>query len=188
MSGAGIERARRAYGPKTRRAPSLGIQMEGSSQRSTSNPTRMAANPASRLYLWSFVAHSAWIRVNHPNQLLISCVNPGARALERARAPLQTAGRDGSSDSRRIQHRSSKHPGMRREQLLEMEGAKFKCLAGVSPATFEQMRQVAASSEPVPTHPKTGGKRGPRPALNLEDRLLMHARSFPHRAAACASG
>ena len=62
---------------------------------------------------------------------------------------------------------------MRREQLLEMEGAKFKRLAGGSPATFEQMRQVAAASERVPTHPKTGGKRGPKPALSLVDRLLM---------------
>lgn len=50
-----------------------------------------------------------------------------------------------------------------------MESAKFKRLAGGgSPATFEQMRQVASASEPVSTHPKTGGKRGPRPALSLE--------------------
>ena len=67
-----------------------------------------------------------------------------------------------------------------------MEATKFKRLAGVSPKTFEQMRRAAAASEPVSTHPKTGGKRGPKPALSLEDRLLMllmyyrEYRSFAH--------
>ncbi len=42
--------------------------------------TRMAANPASPPDSWSFAAHLAWIRVNHHQPLLISCVSPSAAA------------------------------------------------------------------------------------------------------------
>ena len=81
---------------------------------------------------------------------------------------------------------------MRWEQLREIPEAKFKRLVGVSPATFEQMRQAAAASEPPSTHPKRGGKRGPKPSLSLEEQLLMllmyyrEYRSFAHIGASFA--
>ena len=54
-----------------------------------------------------------------------------------------------------------------------MKAGKFKRLAGVSFETFARMKQAALESEPPSTHPKVGGKRGPKPRLCLEDRLLM---------------
>ena len=69
--------------------------MMQSTQRKASNPTRMkkndtrmAANPASPPDSWSFAAHSTWIRVIHPHQLLISCVSPGSLAAIRVEKPL----------------------------------------------------------------------------------------------------
>ena len=78
---------------------------------------------------------------------------------------------------------------MRWEQLRDKPATQFKRLVGVNPQTFEQMLQAALASEPASTHPKTGGKRGPKPTLSLEDRLLMllmyyrEYRSFGHIAA-----
>ena len=75
---------------------------------------------------------------------------------------------------------------MRWGQVQELEAARFKRLTGVSPATFELMRQAAQASEPCSTHPKRGGKRGPKARLCLEERLLMllmyyrEYRSFAH--------
>lgn len=75
---------------------------------------------------------------------------------------------------------------MRWENIRAIEAAKFKRLVGVSPQTFEQMKLVAEENQPRSTHPKTGGRRGPKPSLCLEDRLLMllmyyrEYRSFAH--------
>ena len=62
---------------------------------------------------------------------------------------------------------------MRWKQLRQMPPEKFRRLVGVKPAVFEQMREAAMASEPVSTHPVKGAKRGPKPKLGLEDRLLM---------------
>ena len=70
-----------------------------------------------------------------------------------------------------------------------MPPEKFRRLAGVKPAVFEQMREVALASEPVFSHPIRGAKRGPKPKLALEDRLLMllmyycEYRTFAHTGA-----
>ena len=62
---------------------------------------------------------------------------------------------------------------MRWEQMRELGASKFRRLTGVKPAVFEQMREAALAGEPASTHPAGGGRRGPKPKLGLEDRLLM---------------
>ena len=62
---------------------------------------------------------------------------------------------------------------MRWEQMRSMEASKFRRLTGVKPVVFEQMREAALAGEASSTHPAGGGRRGPKPKLGLEDRLLM---------------
>ena len=50
---------------------------------------------------------------------------------------------------------------------------KFRRLVGVTPAVFVQMREAALAGEPASTHPVKGSKRGPKPKLGIEDRLLL---------------
>ena len=62
---------------------------------------------------------------------------------------------------------------MRWKQWRRLPPKKFRRLVGVTPAVFAQMRAVALASEPVSTHPVTGARRGPKPKLGIEDRLLV---------------
>lgn len=62
---------------------------------------------------------------------------------------------------------------MRWEEAQRLRADKFRRLIGVSPPVFEQMREAARAGEPLSTHPVKGVKRGPKPKLPLEDRLLM---------------
>jgi Helix-turn-helix of DDE superfamily endonuclease len=62
---------------------------------------------------------------------------------------------------------------MKWEQMQRVEAGKFRRLVGVSPAVFERMRAAALAAEPISTHPIRGAKRGRKPKLALEDRLLM---------------
>ena len=62
---------------------------------------------------------------------------------------------------------------MRWKQTRKVEAGKFRRLVGVTPAVFAQMRAAALASEPVSTHPVTGARRGPKPKLGIEDRLLL---------------
>ena len=62
---------------------------------------------------------------------------------------------------------------MRWEQMRQVRPDKFRRLVGVIPAVFEQMRAAVLASEPVSTHPVKGARRGPKPKLALEDRLLL---------------
>ena len=61
---------------------------------------------------------------------------------------------------------------MRWEQMRQVRPDKFWRLVGVMPAVFEQMRAAVLASEPVSTHPLKGARRGSKPKLALEDRLL----------------
>ena len=54
-----------------------------------------------------------------------------------------------------------------------MEASKFRRLTGVTPAVFAQMREAALAGEPPSSHPAGGDRRGPRPKLGIEDRLLV---------------
>lgn len=78
---------------------------------------------------------------------------------------------------------------MKWELIKNLKESVFRRLTGVTPAVFGQMHRAALESEPRSTHPKTGGKRGPKPKLRLEDRLLMllmyyrEYRSFAHTGA-----
>ena len=50
---------------------------------------------------------------------------------------------------------------------------KFRRLVGVKPSVFAQMKEAALAGEPASTHPAGGARRGPKPKLSIEDRLLM---------------
>ena len=67
---------------------------------------------------------------------------------------------------------------MRWEQVQRLGVGKFRRLVGVSPPVFAQMREVALAQEPPSTHPVKGAKRGPKPKLALEERLLMLLMSY----------
>ena len=54
-----------------------------------------------------------------------------------------------------------------------MEAGKFRRLTGVKPTVFEQMREAALAGEPASSHPAGGDRRGPKPKLRIEDRLLL---------------
>ena len=54
-----------------------------------------------------------------------------------------------------------------------MPPTKFRRLVGVKPGVFAQMREAVQTSELPSSHPVKGAKRGPKPKLALEDRLLM---------------
>ena len=62
---------------------------------------------------------------------------------------------------------------MRWEQMRAMEAGKFRRLTGVKPAVFEQMREATLAGERASSHPAGGGRRGPKPKLEIEDQLLM---------------
>jgi hypothetical protein len=62
---------------------------------------------------------------------------------------------------------------MRWEQMQSIEAGKLRRLVGVSPAVFEAMRQAALAGEPASSHPVGGARRGRKPKLDIEDRLLM---------------
>lgn len=57
--------------------------------------------------------------------------------------------------------------------MRKMEASKFRRLTGVLPAVFAQMREAALAGEPPSSHPAGGGRRGPKPKLVIEDRLLL---------------
>lgn len=57
--------------------------------------------------------------------------------------------------------------------MRRLEAGKFRRLTGVKPAVFKQMREAAQVGETASSHPAGGGRRGPKPKLGLEDRLLM---------------
>ena len=67
---------------------------------------------------------------------------------------------------------------MRWKPLRRLPPKKFRRLVGVTPAVFAQMRASALASEPVSTHPVRGAKRGPKPKLGIEDRLLLRLMSY----------
>ena len=66
---------------------------------------------------------------------------------------------------------------------------KFRRLTGVTPAVFAQMKEAALAGEPPSSHPAGGGRRGPKPKLGIEDRLLVllmyyrEYRTFAHTGA-----
>ncbi len=62
---------------------------------------------------------------------------------------------------------------MRWEEVCGWPDKKFRRLVGVKPGVFQQMKEAALASEPASTHPAGGARRGPRPKLAIEDRLLM---------------
>ena len=78
---------------------------------------------------------------------------------------------------------------MRWKQMRGMEAGKFRRLTGVQPAVFEPMRAAAQAGEPPSSHPAGGRRRGPRPKLRIEDRLLLllmyyrEYRTFAHTGA-----
>lgn len=57
--------------------------------------------------------------------------------------------------------------------MRSLEAGKFRRLTGVTPAVFAQMRAAALAGEPPSVHPAGGGRRGPKPKLGIEDRLLV---------------
>lgn len=58
-------------------------------------------------------------------------------------------------------------------RMKELKESSFRRLTGVSRELFARMVRAALEGEPRSTHPKTGGRRGPKPKLCPEDRLLM---------------
>lgn len=56
--------------------------------------------------------------------------------------------------------------------MRSLEAGKFRRLTGVTPVVFAKMRAAALAGEPPSTHPAGGGRRGPKPKLGIEDRLL----------------
>ena len=57
--------------------------------------------------------------------------------------------------------------------MRKVEAGKFRRLTGVTPAVFAQMKEAALAGEPPSSHPAGGGRRGPKPKLGMEDRLLV---------------
>jgi len=70
--------------------------------------------------------------------------------------------------------------------MKDLKEGSFRRLTGVNRAVFAQMHRAALESAPRSAHLKAGGRRGPKPKLCLEDRLLMllmyyrEYRSFAH--------
>ena len=62
---------------------------------------------------------------------------------------------------------------MRWKQMRKVEAGKFRRLTGVTPAVFAQMKEAALASKAPSSHPAGGGRRGPKPKLGIEDRLLV---------------
>jgi hypothetical protein len=62
---------------------------------------------------------------------------------------------------------------MRWEQARQLPPKTFRRLVGVTPAVFEQMREAALAGEAASSHPAGGGRRGPKPKLEVADRLLL---------------
>lgn len=78
---------------------------------------------------------------------------------------------------------------MRWEEVRGWPEKKFRRLVGVKPGVFEQMKEAALAGEPATTHPAGGARRGPKPKLGVEDRLLLllmyyrEYRTFAHTGA-----
>lgn len=78
---------------------------------------------------------------------------------------------------------------MRWEEVCGWPEKKFRRLVGVKPGVFEQMKEAALAAEPATTHPAGGARRGPKPRLGVEDRLLLllmyyrEYRTFAHTGA-----
>lgn len=78
---------------------------------------------------------------------------------------------------------------MKWEEVRGWPEKKFRRLVGVKPSVFAQMKEAALAGEPASTHPAGGARRGPKPKLSIEDRLLMllmyyrEYRTFAHTGA-----
>ena len=62
---------------------------------------------------------------------------------------------------------------MKRESIKNKEAHVFKRLIGVNRKTFDTMVIEIASQRALSNHKVMGKKRGPKPALSVENQLLM---------------
>ena len=62
---------------------------------------------------------------------------------------------------------------MKWEGIKDFKTGVFKRLVGVQKETFEKMIEVIKLLEPPSKHKIGGNKRGPKPKLSVEDKLLM---------------
>jgi hypothetical protein len=62
---------------------------------------------------------------------------------------------------------------MKWEDIKECRPTVFKRLTGVSKETFMIMSSEAKRLAPPSIHKIQGAKRGPKPKLSIEDKLLM---------------
>ena len=62
---------------------------------------------------------------------------------------------------------------MKWEDIKSYKAPVFKRLTGVSKETFSVMISEATRLDPASLHKIQGSKRGPKPKLSIEDKLLM---------------